>query len=658
MNLRSILVKVSATIAVVLAVCMTCFVFYTSHILEREIKDGVVTTVKQDVALAMDTVELFDKDNVNSAETLLSVFKEIAGKISSDHQMSKTGNYEALELVSQGGVLNNNYDIIDKFSRASKGGVSTIFAKSGDSFLRVSTSITQPDGSKAVGTLLDKSSPVFKSVMNKDRYVGVVNLFGHNYMSIYEPIINGNDVIGILYVGYDFTEGLEDLQKTMAQMKLGEHGYFSIFNTKTNKFEIHPTQAGKELSSDVKAAMEKIAKQKEGVEFANTGGVERVVAFEPFDKLNWIVLGSAVTDDFLTPLKVVSKNFIIASIIVTLLLIIVSIFLLKKLVANPIDRLGANLNAITSDFTLKIPIYGKDEIAKISNDINNFIERIRVLISDTKNLSSENSSVANELSSTSLQTGKRVEESTQIVEETNQRCKSMQESMKESLAVAQAGKDDLQKASTHIKTATEAIRALSSQIIDSANVENQMAGKIEQLSRDAEQVKSVLVVINDIADQTNLLALNAAIEAARAGEHGRGFAVVADEVRQLAERTQKSLTEINATINVIVQAINDSSEQMGINSKQIQELTHVASDVEKTINNMSETMNNAIAMSDKTMQDYIATGKNVNEIMDGISEINQISSENARSVEEIASAAEHLNKMTDALNTKLSVFRT
>ena len=658
MNLRSILVKVSATIAVVLAVCMTCFVFYTSHILEREIKDGVVTTVKQDVALAMDTVELFDKDNVNSAETLLSVFKEIAGKISSDHQMSKTGNYEALELVSQGGVLNNNYDIIDKFSRASKGGVSTIFAKSGDSFLRVSTSITQPDGSKAVGTLLDKSSPVFKSVMNKDRYVGVVNLFGHNYMSIYEPIINGNDVIGILYVGYDFTEGLEDLQKTMAQMKLGERGYFSIFNTKTNVYDIHPKLAGKAPEGQLKDIVDDIVKTKEGVKLINVDGVERVVAFEPFDKLNWIVLGSAVTDDFLTPQKVVSKNFIIASIIVTLLLIIVSIFLLKKLVANPIDRLGANLNAITSDFTLKIPIYGKDEIAKISNDINNFIERIRVLISDTKNLSSENSSVANELSSTSLQTGKRVEESTQIVEETNQRCKSMQESMKESLSIAQAGKDDLQKASTHIKTATEAIRALSSQIIDSANVENQMAGKIEQLSRDAEQVKSVLVVINDIADQTNLLALNAAIEAARAGEHGRGFAVVADEVRQLAERTQKSLTEINATINVIVQAINDSSEQMGINSKQIQELTHVASDVEKTINNMSETMNNAIAMSDKTMQDYIATGKNVNEIMDGISEINQISSENARSVEEIASAAEHLNKMTDALNTKLSVFRT
>ena len=656
MNLRSILVKVSAIIALVLAICMACFVFYTSNVLEREIKEGVKTTVRQNVALAMDTVELFDEDNEDNAKLSMHILKEALGNIRTTGQTQKTENDEALEIVSDKmGVLNNNHEISDKIKKLTNGGIPTIFARSGNEFAAVSTSLLLDNGSRALGML---NKTIYPKMMNKETYVGPLNIFGRNYMCVYEPVIEKGEVIAVLFIGYDFTEGLEDLEKTMAQMKLGEHGYFSIYNTKTNKFEIHPTQAGKEISSDVKAAMEKIVKQKEGVELANTGGVERIVAFEPFDKLNWIVLGSAVTDDFLTPLKVVSKNFIIASIIVTLLLIVVCIFLLKKMVANPIDRLGANLNAITSDFTIKIPIYGKDEIAKISNDINNFIERIRALISDTKHLSSENSSVANELSSTSLQTGKRVEESTQIVEETNQRCKSMQEAMKESLAIAQAGKDDLQKASTHIKTATDAIKALSSQIVDSANVESQMAGKIEQLSRDAEQVKSVLVVINDIADQTNLLALNAAIEAARAGEHGRGFAVVADEVRQLAERTQKSLTEINATINVIVQAINDSSEQMGINSKQIQELTHVASDVEKTINDMSATMNNAIAMSDKTMQDYIATGKNVNEIMDGISDINQISSENARSVEEIASAAEHLNKMTDALNTKLSVFRT
>ena len=656
MNLRSILVKVSAIIALVLAICMACFVFYTSHVLEREIKDGVITTVKQNVALAMNTVQLFNDDNYKNAVFSMHILKESLGNIRTNGQTIKTENDNAVELISEKmGILNNDHEVSDKIKKLTNGGVPTIFAKSGNDFVAVSTSLLLDDGSRALGAL---NKTIYPKMMNKETYIGAINIFGRNYMCVYEPVIQDGEVVAVLFIGYDFTNGLEDLKKTFASMKLGEHGYFSIFNTKTNKFDIHPTQAGKELSSELKATMDNITKEREGAKLVVADGVERIAAFKPFDKLDWILLGSAITDDFLTPLKVVSKNFIIASIIVTLLLIIVSILLLKKMVANPIDRLGANLNAITSDFTLKIPIYGKDEIAKISNDINDFIERIRVLISDTKNLSNENSSVANELSSTSLQTGKRVEESTQIVEETNQRCKVMQENMKESLAVAQAGKDDLQKASTHIKTATEAIKSLSSQIVDSANVENQMAGKIEQLSRDAEQVKSVLVVINDIADQTNLLALNAAIEAARAGEHGRGFAVVADEVRQLAERTQKSLTEINATINVIVQAINDSSEQMGINSKQIQELTHVASDVEKTINNMSATMNNAIAMSDKTMQDYIATGKNVNEIMDGISEINQISSENARSVEEIASAAEHLNKMTDALNTKLSVFRT
>ena len=158
--------------------------------------------------------------------------------------------------------------------------------------------------------------------------------------------------------------------------------------------------------------------------------------------------------------------------------------------------------------------------------------------------------------------------------------------------------------------------------------------------------------------KTNLLALNAAIEAARAGEHGRGFAVVADEVRQLAERTQKSLIEINSTISVIVQSIMDSSEQMGTNSKKVEELSHTATGVEDKIKELSVVMNRATGMADQTVNSYIQTGDEIGSMIEGVSEMNGISTQNARSVEEIASAAEHMNKMTESLNNKLSEFKT
>ncbi|GHS86875.1 hypothetical protein FACS189487_01920 [Campylobacterota bacterium] len=140
--------------------------------------------------------------------------------------------------------------------------------------------------------------------------------------------------------------------------------------------------------------------------------------------------------------------------------------------------------------------------------------------------------------------------------------------------------------------AEDIVGNLTKQIVDASQKENELAEKLVQLSRDADQVKSVLRVIADIADQTNLLALNAAIEAARAGEHGRGFAVVADEVRKLAERTQKSLAETNASISVVVQAIGDSSDSMSANAKDMQTLVGDVEQVRNTMHQVIVTLNN------------------------------------------------------------------
>jgi len=376
--------------------------------------------------------------------------------------------------------------------------------------------------------------------------------------------------------------------------------------------------------------------------------------------LKWAILSEIDEAEVLITPNSIRNILIIDVVIILVIVIVIAFFLISTSIIKPLNKFKTKILEISSnhDLTQRVDTDAPAEIQEMGNSFNTLLNSLQELIATSKNSSTENASISHELSTTALGVGKNVENSVVIVEQATSQAKDVQSEIVNAIADAQESKDDIVKANQNLGVARDDIISLTSKVQVTAEAEAELAQNMEELSKEANEVKTILVVIGDIADQTNLLALNAAIEAARAGEHGRGFAVVADEVRKLAERTQKTLSEINATISVVVQSIGDASTQMSGNSQEIQELANIAQGVENKINDTVEIVNAAVGASDRTVKDFEKTGENVEIIVGKVEEINELSSTNARSVEEIAAAAEHLNTLTNELNTKLETFRT
>lgn len=353
------------------------------------------------------------------------------------------------------------------------------------------------------------------------------------------------------------------------------------------------------------------------------------------------------------------------SIIITMLgagvvAIFVSLWFFGKTVFRPISELANTSKDLAQgdgDLTKRLKTSTGDEIDEAKTFINKFIEKIQKTVVEVKN-NAEQTKIA---SATMLDNSKSIYESahnqTQMVKEATTIVNHVNSEINISEQLAIQTTEDTQENLKTLQEMSISLNRVVDAILSASEEEIDMSTKINSLADQTLRIKDVLEMIRDIADQTNLLALNAAIEAARAGEHGRGFAVVADEVRKLAERTQKSLTEIDATISVVVQSVGDVSGSMNSNAKHIKVISSDALAVKEVADETKDKITITIETAKKAAQAAVSISHKTKELITKMSTTMDVAVKNQSVADELMDISNQLADASRSLEDRLRGFR-
>jgi len=522
-----------------------------------------------------------------------------------------------------------------------------VFAKTGDDFVRITTSLKNEKGDRAVGTLLDRAHPGYKATQEGGSFVGLATLFGRQYMTRYDPIKDASGaVVGLSFVGLDFTEYLVNLKAMLRALKIGDTGYFYVLDARPGKgygnLIVHPTEEGKNLleakSPDGREFVKDMLEQKNGLirypwvnqELGETRARDKVVAFSYLKNWNWVIAGGTYVDEYTAEVRQLRNLFAGVGVLMVLLTAGAVYLVLRNMVSRPLARASEAAQRIAQgDLTVQLETRSGDEMGQLASAMNQIGSGLTQVVQAVRQGAESVATASSEIAHGNQDLSARTEQQASALQQTSASMDALANTVRQNV-------DGAQQANALAQSASRvAVRG--------GEVVGQVVQTMKGINESSAKIADIISVIDGIAFQTNILALNAAVEAARAGEQGRGFAVVASEVRSLAGRSADAAKEIKQLINASVERVEHGTtlvDQAGAT------MTEVVDSIRRVTDIMGEISTASSAQSDGVAQ-----------VGHAVAQMDQATQQNAALVEEMAAAAGSLRSQAQELVQTVAVFR-
>tara|TARA_R110001583_G_scaffold67490_9_gene192977 strand:- start:67 stop:2025 length:1959 start_codon:yes stop_codon:yes gene_type:complete len=475
---------------------------------------------------------------------------------------------------------------------------------------------------------------------------GDVNLFV-NYQDL-----NDRGIAGV-------SKSFNDIISFLNSFQIEETGFVYLVDNK-GAIKIHKDNSknGKQTLADIYPDINTLSLLKEQ-DFKFQETEDLIIASSYIPNLNWYVIAEVPKAELYAGLNESRNYMLICFAIIVFVFIFISLILAKSL-TRPINELAIlfeKLGQGEGDLSYRLDDTGNNEVSRLASGFNGFISNIHLVIRDVSSNSKEVRQTSLQVSDGAEQSRLQAQEQRDLATQVATAIGEMGATISEIATNATHAADATNMATTQAEEALIVVQQSTHRIDEMAQNMESVSGTIESLANRSNNINTVLDVIRSISEQTNLLALNAAIEAARAGEQGRGFAVVADEVRNLAQRASKSTDEIHQMITLLqndsklaVDGVRESREKAILGLEGAQQTNSALNDIVENIKQLSD-LNTQVATATEE-QSMV-----VNEINKHVHSISDSTESSVTISENMASSSESLSDMAKNLDSLVARFK-